>query len=271
MDNYIIPDLPYLLFTVKNRAFAISTGFVQEMLAVPEVVEVPDVPSYIRGVINIRGNVYKLVDMRMRLGLKSHQQEIDELIEELNQREKEHKGWLDELESCVKEDRKFTGEVDPHQCKFGRWYDSYEPEDYVVQMELRKFDQPHKAIHHTAEQVLELAAEGKKDEALEIIDMRRNGELAMMIDQFAKIRQVLHETHRDIAIIVELDEEGNNGYALAVDKVDSVENLDLSNDQKQTKDISKDFGANFSGKIAHREGSEQLVLLLDPQWIGDSI
>lgn len=257
-------ELPYLIFSVKSRFFAISTGQVREMLAVPETTHIPDAPDYVRGVINIRGNVYKLVDLRLRLGMQSHQQEMDELSENLDQRKAEHENWIHELETSVREDREFELEIDPHKCKFGRWYDSYDTSDSTVRMELKKFDKPHKAIHSTAGDVIELVQQGKKDEALEIIESRKNGELAIMIELFGSIKQLLLDTHREIAVIVELEKDS---FALAVDKVEAVENIDFRKDA-ETAGMLEGFGGEFHGEIAQRKGSEQLLLLVEPAWIG---
>ena len=268
-DNEILEEeeeleLPYLLFSVKDRMFAVSTGQVQEMLAVPETTFFPDAPEYIRGVINIRGNVHKLVDLRLRLGMNSHYQEIQDLTESLDQRKQEHQHWLEELETCIREDRDFELELDPHKCKFGRWYDSYKSGDSMVQVELKRFDKPHKAIHATAGEVMELARQGRKDEALDIIKTRKEGELAQMIGLFEGMKEVLRDTQREIAIIVELE---NNSYALAVDRVEAVENIDLHGESEEG-DVLDGFGGQFHGEIAKRKGSDELVLLVDPEWIG---
>ncbi len=270
-DDVLVEDedleLPYLLFSVEGRFFAISTGQVQEMLEVPETTSIPDAPDYVRGVINIRGNVYKLVDLRLRLGMKSQQQEIEELIENLNQRQQEHEYWIEELENCVKEDRDFTLALDPHECKFGKWYDSYDTNNTTVRMELKKFDKPHKAIHGTGREVIALAGEGKKDEALEVIDARRNGELALMIDLFEGMKELLRETYREIAIIVELEQDA---FALAVDRVEAVENIDLRG-EGESSGMLEGFGGEFHGEIAKRKGSDQLLLLVEPEWIGGDV
>ena len=268
MENYLSTELPFLIFAVKNRLFGLSTQFVQEMLAVPAITHIPDAPEWVRGVINIRGKVYKLIDMRMRMGIASREQEITELTNSLSEREKEHKHWIDELEACVKEEREFTLGVDPHACKFGTWYDNYKTDDTVVGMELKKFDRPHKAIHATAEQVLELAAEGKKEDALSIIEARRNGELTTMINLFSSIKEILHETNREIAVIVELEQDS---FALAVDSVEAVEQVAVEDEGSQSGNMLKEFGAEFNGRIVHRNQSEELLILVDPYWIGGTV
>ena len=267
METYLTTDLPYLIFSVKERFFAISAGFIQEMLAVPAITHLPDAPPYVRGVINIRGKVYKLIDMRMRLGMKSHKQENEELIESLSEREKEHKNWLNELENCIKEDREFTLGVDPHKCKFGQWYDNFKTDNPAVSLELNKFDEPHRAIHETAEHVIELAHQGKKDEALAVIDERRNGELATMMNLFESMKKMFREAHREIAVILELDEDA---FALAVDRLESVEDIDIEEKKEQSAEVLEGIGGNFHGHIARRKESDQLLLLVDPYWLAGS-
>ncbi len=257
-------ELPYLLFSVKGRLFAVSTGQIQEMLVVPETTFIPDAPEYVRGVINIRGKVHQLVDLRLRLGMSSHYQEMKDLTDNLDKRKQEHEHWLEELESSVREERKFELELDPHKCKFGRWYDSFQSDDSMVQMELKKFDKPHKAIHSTAAEVLDLTGRGQKDEALHIIRARKEGELALMMELFENMKEILRDTQREIAIIVEL---ANNSFALAVDRVEAVENIDL-NAEKDVAGLLEGFGGHFHGEIARRKGSEELVLLVDPEWVG---
>ena len=80
-------------------------------------------PPEIRGVINLRGKVMQLIDLRVKLGLPSAKAEFDELIQLLHDREQDHHNWLTELEACVRERRPFKMAKDPHACKFGLWYD----------------------------------------------------------------------------------------------------------------------------------------------------
>jgi hypothetical protein len=47
----------------------------------------------------------------------------------MRDREQDHRNWLAELEACVREHRPFGMARDPHQCKFGLWYDRYKTED----------------------------------------------------------------------------------------------------------------------------------------------
>lgn len=59
----------YLTFRVGEQEYAVPVGVVTEIVRVPRIYSVPDVPSYIRGVINLRGKVIPLLDVRSRFGM----------------------------------------------------------------------------------------------------------------------------------------------------------------------------------------------------------
>ncbi len=60
----------FLTFAVGPEAYAISVSHVTEIVRVQQqVFAVPDVAAYVRGVINLRGRVIPLLDVRARFGL----------------------------------------------------------------------------------------------------------------------------------------------------------------------------------------------------------
>jgi purine-binding chemotaxis protein CheW len=61
----------YLTFSLGSSDYAIPVASVEEIVRLPPVRKVPDVPSYILGVINLRGRVVPLMDARTRLGLNT--------------------------------------------------------------------------------------------------------------------------------------------------------------------------------------------------------
>ncbi|MEJ1354434.1 MAG: chemotaxis protein CheW [Candidatus Sedimenticola sp. (ex Thyasira tokunagai)] len=58
----------YLTLTTGDEQFAIGISGVKEIIEVTTVTRVPMVPDFIRGVINLRGNVVPVVDLSVRLG-----------------------------------------------------------------------------------------------------------------------------------------------------------------------------------------------------------
>ena len=59
----------YLTFQVGGEEFAVPVVHVTEIVRLQRSFAVPDVPAYIKGVINLRGKVIPLLDVRARFGL----------------------------------------------------------------------------------------------------------------------------------------------------------------------------------------------------------
>ena len=59
----------YLTFKLHNEIFSVDVSRVREVLDLPEVTKVPKAPPYLRGVINVRGNVVPVIDLRIKFGL----------------------------------------------------------------------------------------------------------------------------------------------------------------------------------------------------------
>jgi len=58
----------YLTFLVSGDALGVDIGDVKEIIEITNITRVPMTPDYIRGVINLRGNVVPVVDLSARLG-----------------------------------------------------------------------------------------------------------------------------------------------------------------------------------------------------------
>jgi purine-binding chemotaxis protein CheW len=59
----------YLTFCLGNEEFAMQVVRVREIMGVPEITAVPQTPEYVKGVINLRGKVIPVVDLRLKFGL----------------------------------------------------------------------------------------------------------------------------------------------------------------------------------------------------------
>ncbi len=56
----------YLTFLLGNEAFGIEIRVVTEIISIQPLNPMPDVPEYIKGVINLRGNIFPVIDMRIK-------------------------------------------------------------------------------------------------------------------------------------------------------------------------------------------------------------
>ena len=60
----------YLTFLLNNEEYGIEIGYVTEIIGMQNITGVPDMPSFIKGVINLRGKVIPLMDVRLRFGME---------------------------------------------------------------------------------------------------------------------------------------------------------------------------------------------------------
>lgn len=56
-------------FMVGKESFGIDIARVQEIVTVPEITRVPDAPDFLEGIINLRGKIVSVIDLRKRLKL----------------------------------------------------------------------------------------------------------------------------------------------------------------------------------------------------------
>lgn len=58
-------------FVLKDEEFAFDIMKVKEIIIAKEITEVPTAPGFIEGVINLRGKIIPIIDLRKRFGLES--------------------------------------------------------------------------------------------------------------------------------------------------------------------------------------------------------
>lgn len=63
----------YLTFKIVDEIYAINVANIREVLSVPRITRVPRMPAFMSGVINLRGNVIPVLDLRMKFGLGATQ------------------------------------------------------------------------------------------------------------------------------------------------------------------------------------------------------
>jgi purine-binding chemotaxis protein CheW len=253
--------LPYVVAGVKDLQLGVSAAYVQEITRTPPWHEVPNVPRYLRGVINLRGKVLPLVDLRLRLGLSSALDEVEAMIAMLGAREQDHVLWLQELLAAVNDGRPFTLARDPTQCAFGRWYCSYQPKDIGFASVMRRLELPHQRIHTLADAVLKCAEQGDHAQARAMIQHVEQGDLRAMVNLFTEARTAFRESQKEVAIVLT---DGRKHLSLAVDTVASVEPLA----EDTIADAPVEMGGVNSAllrRVAHRANGKGIVFLLDAE------
>lgn len=61
----------FLTFRIAKEDYGIEIKYVTEIIGIQKITEVPDMPSFIKGVINLRGKIIPVMDVRTRFKLES--------------------------------------------------------------------------------------------------------------------------------------------------------------------------------------------------------
>lgn len=58
-----------VVFELAGETYGLEIARVREIITVPDITRVPGAPSFVRGIINLRGKVIGVVDLRRKFGL----------------------------------------------------------------------------------------------------------------------------------------------------------------------------------------------------------
>lgn len=58
----------FLVFTINGQSMAIEIDYVKEIIEVLPIVRVPSIPTCIKGVVNLRGSIVPVINLRLRFG-----------------------------------------------------------------------------------------------------------------------------------------------------------------------------------------------------------
>ena len=70
----------YLTFSLRNENYAVSVLSVREVLEIVPITRVPGMPDFMKGVLNLRGSVVPVIDLRRKFGIQEEEQTIDTSI-----------------------------------------------------------------------------------------------------------------------------------------------------------------------------------------------
>lgn len=65
-------DSKYLTFELKPEVYGIPILKVKEIIGMMDITHVPRMPDYVKGVINLRGKIIPVIDLRIKFGLETY-------------------------------------------------------------------------------------------------------------------------------------------------------------------------------------------------------
>lgn len=215
-------NLPWVLLDVAGIVYAISCEHVLSLHQVGKITPVPNSPDEISGVIDFRGQIIQLLNIRYILSIKAAEDEILEFERLMDQRKQDHMTWLETLKDSIVNNKPFSLTTDHHACAFGKWYDNFHTDDTNLMFILAKFDEPHKAIHRVGIDACNLAARGNREGAMKLIERTNDTILHRMIDLFEQVKEAYRESKKEILVVF-----GDNARSIgiAVDEIVAIEYL----------------------------------------------
>lgn len=76
----ITETVQYLTFKLADEIFAFDVAKVREILELTSITKVPQTPDFMRGVINLRGSVVPVIDLRLNFGMACTEQTVNTCI-----------------------------------------------------------------------------------------------------------------------------------------------------------------------------------------------
>lgn len=70
----------FLLFCVAEGRFAMDVAAVERIVRAVEVTRLSEAPDFVRGLINVAGDIIPVIDMRRRLGLPGREMELSDRL-----------------------------------------------------------------------------------------------------------------------------------------------------------------------------------------------
>jgi len=253
-------EKPWVIVKIDHHLFALPGELMRQLILLPEVTAVPELPAYVRGVINVRGQVLPLIDLRRRVGMATVPEEVEAFCNLMDLRENDHRNWLNELLGSIQNRQPFRLATDPHQCAFGKWYDHYHPTDPWLEGLLKKFDLPHQRIHALAAQVKAEQDQGTPEKAEHLVNVTGAKLLGKMVDVFDKVRALVRSSRREtVAILTSSD----RSIAITVDLALAVERLDI-----EELPVSARAGSDrMIQRLGKRARDQGIALIVEPDHI----
>ncbi len=203
--------------------------------------------------------IYDFADL---MGCEAEYKANLQLLKTLQLREKDHIDWVNALEQSIKTGAPFPLARDASQCEFGKWYNNYQADDELLADILKDFDEPHKRIHGLADTLLDMCAQGKKDEALAILDMERSRTLNKLKGLFTAAKDRLENITRPILLYIHTDKKM---IAVRLNAISDIRTFDRSafTPQDEVDDNQNLEGLNFIAGYLESEGDAPPCVLLD--------
>lgn len=259
-------EFPWLVFKINGKLYTVNSKTVTSIVMMPEnITKVPNVPEYMLGLIHLRGSVIPLIDLRALFNMKSLKKEYNEFITMIDDRKKDHIRWVEEFEYSINNNEKFKLNTDPHECEFGKWYDSFNSDIEAVNFHLKKIDEPHKNIHKAAEDANNCSKncdDCEREKCLKLVlEETKEKNMPYLLELLDEIKEIFKLHYKEMVVVLEHE---NVLIGIVADEVLSVENITPFEETEEIKKMCRD---KFVKGVAKSNKTNEILLILDDEKI----
>ena len=72
-DNIVSKNGKYLTFILKDEYYGVNVNYILQIIAIPDITNIAKTPDFIKGVINLRGKIIPVVDLRIKFNLEKQE------------------------------------------------------------------------------------------------------------------------------------------------------------------------------------------------------
>jgi purine-binding chemotaxis protein CheW len=252
----VIHETQLVTYTLGDEEYGLDIGSVKEILRLDDVTAVPNVPPYVKGILNVRDRVLPIIEMRKIVGMEKLEDFHSHLVEELRNG---HLDWAANLKAALYEGTSFTKSTDPTQCRLGKLLDFWKTRGIEFADMYKKFKPPHDALHHSAVDILKLA-KTRKDDAIEIYNNKTTIYLDTLMHLFFEMEELLkkHDLRDQRILIVDI---AGTTTGLLVDRVTEVSRFPAAGIET-TPAVIASYGKEIKGIVKLNNG-KRLILFVD--------
>ncbi len=241
---------------ISNEEYGFFISQVREIRRFTDVTEVPNAPSYVKGLITVRNNLLPILDMRSMLGKKAWVEELSELFKSKIER---CALWEENLEHCLEAGSHVFNLVSSEECEFGKWLNSPDELPGIINDALKDLRSLHDELHKTGRTTLNL------------INVSLNEARRYYKAHVEKIKHALGSSLKNIISLIEdslreeqrilVIETGGITAGLLVDTVNEVIRIPRKIIEKVSM-VGTSTSKDLRG-VAKLDNGQRLIMILD--------
>ncbi|MCL2773855.1 MAG: CZB domain-containing protein [Oscillospiraceae bacterium] len=247
-------NYPYVILQIFENNFAVNCKYVMSIEQSAETMEIANISQEIRGIAYYKNEAINVFDMRKLFGYMNQRDYITNVID-LPQRIREHETYFETLKECVETGNPFTLTVDPHECKFGKWFYSNKDEASVeILSQIHRVEPIHNKFHKTAETVKNLINEGRLSEAAETL-IEAEKIKSEIVEKLEDLHNTILNNIKELMVVLKIK---NSMVGIIVDNAESVESINEIQELPPAVVSTK-----YVKRMGIRKKDQKIILILE--------